>query len=106
MGDDDARNRITVARAKAEALREEMRKTLLCCICCGPIGVEPQTGWRFGHNAAPLMKGRCCAECDDQLVRPLRIRRLANGTWTLPSRQVPLQGRVHARHKHKRRSNT
>jgi hypothetical protein len=46
-----------------------------CSICQGPI--MPIGTWRLGHNAAPIIEGgRCCTECNDQFVIPIRIRRM------------------------------
>ena len=28
----------------------------------------------YGHNALPIIEGRCCDECNERLVIPLRIR--------------------------------
>jgi len=28
----------------------------------------------FGHNAAPINNGRCCSECNSDIVIPTRIR--------------------------------
>lgn len=28
----------------------------------------------FGHNAAPINAGRCCSECNGDIVIPARIR--------------------------------
>jgi hypothetical protein len=54
-----------------------------CCICLGTLATEEEKE-RFkdskygflGHNANPLMNGRCCSKCDENLVIPTRIRRL------------------------------
>ena len=43
-----------------------------CSICKKPIGVEPN-GWKNGHNAEPVNKGRCCSMCNDFVVIPRRI---------------------------------
>lgn len=39
-----------------------------CCICCGEIG-----GDGHGHNASPVMDGRCCGTCNGTIVVPTRI---------------------------------
>jgi hypothetical protein len=49
---------------------------LMCCICRGPIDVDPLSGWAGGHSAYPVMDGRCCTECNDLAVTPLRFRRV------------------------------
>ena len=44
-----------------------------CDICKETIG-EQSNGWKFGHNAEPIvMFGRCCDVCNSQLVIPARI---------------------------------
>ena len=46
----------------------------ICCICRGPIAVEAGT-WKYGHNSDPVDLGhhRCCRECNDNVVIPLRL---------------------------------
>jgi hypothetical protein len=46
-------------------------KPLTCCICGGDI--EVRGTWRHGNNAQPVADGRCCTECDNTVVIPLRI---------------------------------
>jgi hypothetical protein len=43
-----------------------------CCICKHPI---PLNGtWAFGNNAWPVVaSGRCCDDCNAQVVLPARI---------------------------------
>lgn len=50
-----------------------------CCICRMKIETEPLTGWKGGHNAQPIMDGRCCGECNTLVVIPLRLRRVFSG---------------------------
>ena len=38
-----------------------------CVICKNEIGVQ-QSGWKDGHNAEPVKKGRCCSECNVEVV--------------------------------------
>ena len=48
-----------------------------CCICNHPIPPEgPKGEWKQGHNAEPVMSGRCCGECNAQHVVPVRIKRM------------------------------
>jgi hypothetical protein len=44
-----------------------------CSICGGPIDVPPGSTWTRGHNAQPVNDGRCCSECNNGVVLPLRI---------------------------------
>lgn len=54
-----------------------------CCICLGPLAT-PEEKERYGtskygflgHNAEPVMSGRCCSNCDNTVVIPTRIRRM------------------------------
>jgi len=46
-----------------------------CCLCDSQITVEPLSGWDKGHNAEPLAAGRCCDNCNNNVVME-RIRRL------------------------------
>jgi len=46
-----------------------------CCLCDSQITVEPLSGWDKGHNAEPLGAGRCCDNCNNNVVME-RIRRL------------------------------
>lgn len=53
-----------------------------CCICgspCEPWHPGPDTG--YGHNPDPLgtPDGRCCDACNQLLVFPARMKRLAAG---------------------------
>lgn len=49
-----------------------MTDKMKCSICHGPILPEPH-GWAGGHQAAPINDGRCCSECNSQIVIPARI---------------------------------
>lgn len=40
-------------------------KSGVCCICGKPYH-------DYGNNAMPLMNGRCCKECNDDYVMPIR----------------------------------
>ncbi len=46
-----------------------------CVICKGVIEVEAISGWADGYNAYPVKVGRCCKDCDDNVVLAERIRR-------------------------------
>lgn len=47
---------------------------MICCLCDEKIEVEA-SGWSQGHNALPLMEGRCCVTCNMTKVIPDRINR-------------------------------
>lgn len=38
-----------------------------CAICKRDI-----MGWETNHNATPVTEGRCCDECNDGVVLPIR----------------------------------
>ena len=42
-----------------------------CKICKGKI--EIINGYRDGHNAEPVAKGRCCADCNSSVVLQARL---------------------------------
>jgi hypothetical protein len=42
-----------------------------CCFCKKDAG-------EFGNNAQPIMNGRCCDSCNDEIVLPIRILRVTN----------------------------
>lgn len=49
-----------------------------CSICSGPIDdhLHPETNevyWTQGHNAQPINDGRCCSDCNKNVVVPRRI---------------------------------
>ena len=45
------------------------------CSICGVL--IPVVGtWTKGNNAAPINDGRCCNDCNHQVVLPLRLARL------------------------------
>lgn len=49
-----------------------------CCICHGKLSSFEGD---FGNNPAPLMRGknnRCCNNCNDRFVTPVRILQLQN----------------------------
>lgn len=41
-----------------------------CIICNGPLNDK------FGHNAEPVMKGKCCGVCNLEKVIPARIEQI------------------------------
>jgi hypothetical protein len=45
-----------------------------CSICNRPI--DARGSWKLGHNAQPINDGRCCTECNDMIVVPVRIQRI------------------------------
>lgn len=44
-----------------------------CSICKKTIPVDPISGWAEGNNAQPVNDGRCCNECNADVVIPARI---------------------------------
>jgi hypothetical protein len=44
---------------------------LTCSICQGEI--EAQGTWLGGHNAQPINNGRCCTDCNNTVVIPVRL---------------------------------
>jgi hypothetical protein len=50
-----------------------------CCICTHEISVQPMTGWSGGHNAQPVMEGRCCDDCNNDTVLTRRMRNAIAG---------------------------
>ena len=45
-----------------------------CSICGLEIEMDADGKWDGGHNAAPIVEGRCCEECNDIVVIPMRLR--------------------------------
>lgn len=45
-----------------------------CCLCHNEIPLAPGGDWLDSRNAQPLADGRCCPECDANLVIPARMR--------------------------------
>ena len=43
-----------------------------CSICKEKITVDPY-GWAGGCNAQPINNGKCCHECDANVVLPHRM---------------------------------
>jgi len=50
---------------------------LTCVLCKNPIPEDPP-GWTQGHNAEPVVEGRCCTECNNGIVIPIRMLRMQN----------------------------
>jgi hypothetical protein len=53
----------------------------ICSICRGPIPVE-HGSWKYGHNAEPVNDGRCCSDCNHNVVIPTRLWHLHAGVAT------------------------
>ena len=49
-----------------------------CSICKNPIEVQAN-GWEGGHNAFPFTNGKCCTNCNDNEVVPMRMAFIASG---------------------------
>ena len=42
---------------------KEPIKPMKCCMCGDNIRIQ-KSGFREGHNAEPIKKGRCCDDCN------------------------------------------
>lgn len=54
------------------------KEPVICCICkmAIPVKTFPNGGtWEYGNNADPVANGRCCDECDNNVVIPERLAR-------------------------------
>ena len=40
----------------------------ICSICEGLIDINPFNGWAYGHNAEPVAEGRCCDNCNHDVL--------------------------------------
>jgi len=62
---------------------------MLCSICFNDI--PNVNGWDSGNNAAPVNHGRCCNNCDNNIVIPARInmmvRKVSNETFMAMQRE-------------------
>jgi hypothetical protein len=62
---------------------------MLCSICFNDI--PSVNGWDSGNNAAPVNHGRCCNDCDNNIVIPARInmmvRKVSNETFMAMQRE-------------------
>ena len=47
-------------------------KAKKCKICKDDIEIQ-FNGYKDGHNASPIVKGRCCSTCNDLYVIPKRL---------------------------------
>lgn len=45
-----------------------------CSICNKEI--KPEGSWTQGNNAEPVKSGRCCNECNMNIVIPARINQM------------------------------
>ena len=46
-----------------------------CVLCEEEIDTQPH-GWSGGHNAQPVADGRCCTECNNNVVLPARFKQV------------------------------
>ncbi len=50
-----------------------------CDICDNPIDIhydkKGEAYWTEGHNARPVVNGRCCDKCTAEVVIPARIKK-------------------------------
>jgi hypothetical protein len=63
---------------------------MLCSICFNDI--PSVNGWDSGNNAAPINYGRCCKDCDNNIVIPARInmivRKISNKVFMEMQREA------------------
>ncbi|MAH49224.1 hypothetical protein CMI37_25590 [Candidatus Pacearchaeota archaeon] len=43
------------------------------CSICGHKIKADLNGWTGGHNPWPVNEGKCCGECNDEVVIPRRL---------------------------------
>ena len=62
---------------------------MLCSICFNDI--PSVNGWDSGNNAFPVNHGRCCNDCDNNVVIPARltmmVRKISNETLQAMQRE-------------------
>ena len=54
----------------------QSKKPKFCSICTKAIDdlvINGEIAWSDGHNAEPVKNGRCCSECNDNVVIPARL---------------------------------
>ena len=44
------------------------------CVICKEWIKPTEYGWTHGNNAAPVVEGRCCDDCNKNVVIPTRLR--------------------------------
>mgnify|MGYP003652772466 CR=1 FL=1 len=49
------------------------------CDICGSQIKTDQYGWDKGHNAQPVVDGRCCTNCNNTKVIPARLLQITTG---------------------------
>jgi hypothetical protein len=59
----------------------KLNKLLVCSICGHDIEPHPVHGWAGGNNAQPINDGRCCDNCNSEIVIPVRMMRLIKGRY-------------------------
>ena len=52
-----------------------------CSICTNQIKPDAN-GWDKGHNAWPINDEKCCGECNDSVVVPIRLAQFFNNKKT------------------------
>lgn len=53
---------------------------MTCSICQKEIPVK-EGGWDSGNNAQPVNDGRCCDDCNLNVVIPARMREMPGRDW-------------------------
>ncbi len=56
-----------------------MTGQLICSICNKPIPAKGS--WKLGNSAEPINSGRCCDQCDNDVVIPRRILQLRKARY-------------------------
>jgi hypothetical protein len=57
-------------------MKTKTKPPFLCSVCKTPILPHPISGWAGGNNAQPVNAGRCCDDCNNNVVIPLRLLRM------------------------------
>jgi hypothetical protein len=62
-------------------IAQKVKSIMKCSICENEIDVvkHPITNkvlWDEGHNAQPAKSGRCCTRCNDDVVIPMRLKKM------------------------------
>ena len=53
------------------------KELITCCLCNSTIKPDI-TGYMWGHNAEPLLKGSCCEGCNTAKVIPIRLLQMTS----------------------------
>tara|TARA_R100000152_G_C6782171_1_gene218763 strand:- start:6469 stop:6684 length:216 start_codon:yes stop_codon:yes gene_type:complete len=53
--------------------KHEVKKCSICDDYIDVMMVGKERGWDDGHNAEPINEGRCCNQCNEDVVIPTRL---------------------------------